>query len=93
MTEHFMGRTSKKLVLWGQLVTACFMGITGDRAYCMRRTSNRACFIGRTTNIPCFMGLSRFCMCVNLGLTSLSTIFQSYHDGVWLRQGAQCSLL
>ena len=26
------------------------------------------------------------------GLTSLSTIFQSYHDGVWLRQGAQCSL-
>ena len=23
-------------------------------------------------------------------LTSLSTIFQSYHDGVWLRQGAQC---
>ena len=26
-------------------------------------------------------------------LTSLSTIFQSYHDGVWLRQGAQCSLL
>ena len=32
-------------------------------------------------------------MCVNSGLTSLSTIFQSYHDGVWLRQGAQCSLL
>ena len=27
------------------------------------------------------------------GLTSLSTIFQSYHDGVWLRQGAQYSLL
>ena len=27
------------------------------------------------------------------GFTSLSTIFQSYHDGVWLRQGAQCSLL
>ena len=27
------------------------------------------------------------------GLTALSTIFQSYHDGVWLRQGAQCSLL
>ena len=26
------------------------------------------------------------------GLTSLSTIFQSYHDGIWLRQGAQCSL-
>ena len=25
-------------------------------------------------------------------LTSLSAIFQSYHDGVWLRQGAQCSL-
>ena len=28
-----------------------------------------------------------------LGLTWLSTIFQSYHDGVWLRQGVQCSLL
>ena len=32
-------------------------------------------------------------MRVYSGLTSLSTIFQSYHDGVWLRQGAQCSLL
>ena len=27
------------------------------------------------------------------GLTSLSTILQSYHNGVWLQQGAQCSLL
>ena len=27
------------------------------------------------------------------GLTLLSTICQPYHDGVWLRQGAQCSLL
>ena len=33
------------------------------------------------------------CCCCLFGLTSLSTIFQSYHDGVWLRQGAQCSLL
>ena len=33
------------------------------------------------------------CVCVYSGLTSFSTIFQSYHDGVWLRQGAQCSLL
>ena len=24
-------------------------------------------------------------VCVYSGLTSLSTIFQSYHDGVWLR--------
>ena len=32
-------------------------------------------------------------VCVYSGLTSLSTIFQSYHDGVWLRQEAQCSLL
>ena len=32
-------------------------------------------------------------VCVYSGLTSLSTIFQSHHDGVWLRQGAQCSLL
>ena len=27
------------------------------------------------------------------GLTSISTIFQTYHDGVGLRQGAQCSPL
>ena len=33
------------------------------------------------------------CVCAYSGLTSLSTYFQSYHDGVWLRQGAQCSLL
>ena len=26
------------------------------------------------------------------GLTPLSTVFQSYHDGVWLLQGAQCGL-
>ena len=32
-------------------------------------------------------------VCLYSGLTSLSTIFQSYHDGVWLRQGAKCSLL
>ena len=28
-----------------------------------------------------------------LGFTSLSIIFQSYHDSVWMWQGAQCSLL
>ena len=33
-----------------------------------------------------------FCL-IDLGLTSLSTIFQSYRDGVWMWQGAQCSLL
>ena len=27
------------------------------------------------------------------GFTSLSTIFQSYRDGVWMWQGAQCSFL
>ena len=35
----------------------------------------------------------RFVCLFDLGLTSLSTIFQSYRDGVWLWQGAQCSLL
>ena len=30
--------------------------------------------------------------CVYFGLTPLSTVFQSYHDGVWLLQGAQCGL-
>ena len=28
-----------------------------------------------------------------LSFTSLSAIFQSYRDGVWMWQGAQCSLL
>ena len=36
--------------------------------------------------------LVMFCL-FDLGLTSLSTIFQSYRDGVWMWQGAQCSLL
>ena len=30
--------------------------------------------------------------CVYSGLKPLSTVFQSYHDGVWLLQGAQCGL-
>ena len=38
----------------------------------------------------------RYCLqllCLfDLGLTSLSTIFQSYRDGVWMWQGAQCLL-
>ena len=32
------------------------------------------------------------CVCV-FRFNVASTIFQSYHDGGWLRQGAQCSLL
>ena len=40
-------------------------------------------------HIPCVVVV----IAVWSSLTSLSTIFQSYHDGVWLRQGAQCSLL
>ena len=31
--------------------------------------------------------------CVYSGLTPLSTVFQSYHDGVWLLQGAQCGFV
>ena len=31
--------------------------------------------------------------CVYSGLTPLSTVFQSYHGGVWLLQGAQCGLV
>ena len=31
--------------------------------------------------------------CVSSSLISLSTVFQSYQDGVWLLQGAQCSLV
>ena len=30
--------------------------------------------------------------CVYSGLTLHSTVFQSYHDGVWFLQGAQCGL-
>ena len=46
-----------------------------------------------TSNPTYPVGQLTLCVCVYSGLTSLSTIFQSYHDGVWLRQGAQCSLL
>ena len=38
---------------------------------------------GRELDLPVDLCV---CVCVNSGLTSLSTIFQSYHDGVWLRQ-------
>ena len=31
--------------------------------------------------------------CVYSGLTPLSTVFQSYHDSVWLLQGVQCGLV
>ena len=31
--------------------------------------------------------------CVYSGLTPPSTVFQSYHDGVWLLQGAHCGLV
>ena len=31
--------------------------------------------------------------CVYSGLKPLSTVFQSYHDGVWLLQGAQCGFV
>ena len=34
-------------------------------------------------------GLVRKIVVVVSGLTSPSTIFQSYHDGVWLRQGME----
>ena len=44
----------------------------------------------RTLNVKFW---PKMLVCVYSGLTLLSTIFQSYHDGVWLRQGAQCSLL
>ena len=46
--------------------------------------------------IFCFILVGSLCLFVclfDLGLTSLSTIFQSYRDGVWMWQGAQCSLL
>ena len=32
-------------------------------------------------------------VCLFFGLNVASTIFQSYRDGVWMWQGAQCSLL
>ena len=38
-------------------------------------------------HVPCVV------VVVCSALMSLSIIFQSYHDGVWLRQEAQCSLL
>ena len=40
----------------------------------------------------CDLDLCHYCL-FDLGLTSLSTIFQSYRDSIWMWQGAQCSLL
>ena len=54
-------------------------------------------FLSRTINLISLILSQVSCkvgrVCVYSGLTLLSTIFQSYHDSVWLRQGAQCSLL
>ena len=36
------------------------------------------------------LGPNQFVCLFDLGLMSLSTIFQSYRDGVWMWQGAQC---
>ena len=44
-------------------------------------------------NTTCLFDWSDFVFLFDLGLMSLSTIFQSYHNGVWMWQGAQCSLL
>ena len=41
----------------------------------------------------CTLAKQKSFVLFDLGLTSLSTIFQSYRDGVWMWQGAQCSLL
>ena len=51
------------------------------RLVCMTRMTKT------NEHIPCVV------VVVCSSLTSLSTNFQSYHDGVWLRQGAQSSLL
>ena len=40
-------------------------------------------------NMQCQARINLVC----LGVTSHSTIFQSYRDSFWLQQGAQCSLL
>ena len=37
--------------------------------------------------------VNNYVVVVCSGLTLLSITFQSYHDNVWLQQGAQCSLL
>ena len=57
-------------------------------------------FIQRGLVVPIFM-YSRLLLfegnaslkCVYSGLTPLSTVFQSYHDGFWLLQGVQCGLV
>ena len=54
-------------------------------------------FIQRGLVVPIFRSLlfegNASLKCVYFGLTPLSTLFQSYHDGVWLLQGPQCGLM
>ena len=56
-------------------------------------------FIGRGLVVPIFIQSRSLLFeghvslkCVYFGLTPLSPVFQSYHDGVWLLQGAQYGL-
>ena len=56
-------------------------------------------FIQRGLVVPIFIHFRSFLFegnaslkCVYSGLTQLSTVFQSYYDGVLLLQGAQCGL-
>ena len=44
-------------------------------------------------HVNCLLGSEPHVCLFDLGLTSLSTIFQSYCDCVWMWQEAQCSLL
>ena len=48
-----------------------------------------SCYINSFSLGKKLEGLVRKIVDVVSGLTSLSTIFQSYHDGVWLRQGRE----
>ena len=73
---------------------------------CFRRFSEFTCLV-MNFRLPhlCFVLLTIYLLfrkategnallkCVCSGLNPLSTVSQSYYDGVWLLQGAQCGLV
>ena len=82
-----------RVVEWLFSGISCFRPILGQRKY--------MCVLGFRPYLGFCLNPKHFIVnceqnvvvVVCSGFTSLSTIFQSYHDGVWFRQGAQCSLL
>ena len=93
-------RSSVSITIWFE---SCFLNLNG--ASLQRPIHNhlsiilirlkycwKGCQNAKSSNKYSYIPLHMLFVCL-FWLTSLSTIFQSYLDGVWLRQGVQWSLL